>query len=101
VLVDVGRPQHFPLRDFLLCRDGNLRRPLDTRCAPARQLRGAKAGQDRELERTDGGWTSDHWSLSVALATLALGKALVRALAGMAEGSEKREVSIRPMRDIP
>jgi hypothetical protein len=37
---------------------------------------------------------------SVASATLTHTKALVRALAGMAEDSEKREISIRPLYDM-
>jgi hypothetical protein len=64
VLFEIVRTQHFPRRDFLLRGDGNLRRSLDTRRATAVQLRGAKARQHRELERTDSVWTSDHVTLS-------------------------------------
>jgi hypothetical protein len=90
VFFEVVRPHYFPCRDFLLRGDGNLRRSLDTRRAATIQLRGSQAGQHRELERTDSVGTFDHSSLTSS-------KALVRALAGMAEDSEKRAAQYTPV----
>jgi len=57
---------HFPLGDFVVRSEGNLRRRIDTRRAATRQLRRPQARQDRELQRTDVVRASDRDSRSPA-----------------------------------